>query len=391
MRKKFVHSMNYCFLCIYLFLFSALPIFIYGIGVTPALFNEFTGITGEVDAVIFDHMPCKHVFLETFGAVNRISEKSVIATESGRILNNNGYLIGTSEKADAVYNYEQTESLWKLCARCGVDFCYFNLPAKIDDESIVIDKGYWNYCIKDGEAFINMLENLGVSCFNVRHTLLEKYPDFYTAFYRTDHHWTVQAGLYATKEMVRFLNNRFGYGMAGEMLDEDKYSQTEYSNVWLGETGRQTSANYIGLDNFTYFLPRYDTDFTIYSFLNEEVISGSFEKTMVDRVTFDSKKSLYDTRSWHYSYLPYGSNNRVIVNNTIEDGVNVLLIKDSYSHVVAPFLAQCCKKVALWDMREHQDISLMEYISENDFDLVTVAYMEGCLSNPVMFEFNEGE
>lgn len=45
----------------------------------------------------------------------------------------------------------------------------------------------------------------------------------------------------------------------------------------------------------------------------------------------------------------------------------------------------------MWDMREHQDISLMEYISENDFDLVTVAYMEGCLSNPVMFEFNEGE
>lgn len=64
-----------------------------------------------------------------------------------------------------------------------------------------------------------------------------------------------------------------------------------------------------------------------------------------------------------------------------------MLIKDSFSVVVAPFLALSCLELALWNMREKHESGLYEYIEKSDFDNVIVAYMEGCLNVEDIFAF----
>ena len=51
----------------------------------------------------------------------------------------------------------------------------------------------------------------------------------------------------------------------------------------------------------------------------------------------------------------------------------LLLIRDSYSDSLAPFLTQSFSEIHLWDLRWNLN-SVQEYIAENDIDNVVVLY-----------------
>ena len=99
-------------------------------------------------------------------------------------------------------------------------------------------------------------------------------------------------------------------------------------------------------------------------------------------------ENYYNAKSWHYSYLFSNYDYCELTNNYNVDGKNILLIKDSYSLVMAPFMLMPAKKIVMWDMR-FNDNSIEEYINNNDIDIVIVAYTEGSsISKQNMFAFD---
>ena len=58
-----------------------------------------------------------------------------------------------------------------------------------------------------------------------------------------------------------------------------------------------------------------------------------------------------------------------------ENGKKILLIKDSFSVVVIPFLILETSDITVWDMRSNKD-GLYQYIRDNDFDVVLLAYTD---------------
>ena len=71
-------------------------------------------------------------------------------------------------------------------------------------------------------------------------------------------------------------------------------------------------------------------------------------------------------------------------NNNVDKG-KVLIIKDSFSVVVIPFLSLAVQDVVVWDMRATKD-GLYDFIEQNDFDAVILAYSG--VWNFEMFQFN---
>ena len=75
----------------------------------------------------------------------------------------------------------------------------------------------------------------------------------------------------------------------------------------------------------------------------------------------------------------------------MKNGKKILLIKDSYSVVVAPFLSLVCEDVYLWDVRYLHESSVIDFIRNNDFDCVMVCYVEDITQREGMFVFDNKE
>ena len=63
----------------------------------------------------------------------------------------------------------------------------------------------------------------------------------------------------------------------------------------------------------------------------------------------------------------------VIKNEAIPDGGKILLIRDSYSDSLAPFLAQSFSEVHLLDLRYYRSPAA-RYAEENGIDAICVLY-----------------
>ena len=74
-----------------------------------------------------------------------------------------------------------------------------------------------------------------------------------------------------------------------------------------------------------------------------------------------------------YSYFLGGVQPLCTIKTPNADAPKVLLIRDSYSDSLAPFLTQNFSEIHLWDMRYNLN-SVKTYVQENEIDHVVVLY-----------------
>ena len=82
----------------------------------------------------------------------------------------------------------------------------------------------------------------------------------------------------------------------------------------------------------------------------------------------------------------YGNYNRdEIFNTDVSDG-NILMIKESFSNTLSPFLALTCNHLTLWDMRE--DANVTAWIKDHpETETVIVVYNIACVNDSKMNNF----
>lgn len=99
---------------------------------------------------------------------------------------------------------------------------------------------------------------------------------------------------------------------------------------------------------------------------------GDFSESLIDWSRLGTKD--------YFDELPYstysgGHVNYIDINNyKNKDGKKILLIKDSFSFVVIPFLAQGCSELEVVDVREGNKIDLRKHIKESNTDIVMIMY-----------------
>ena len=76
-----------------------------------------------------------------------------------------------------------------------------------------------------------------------------------------------------------------------------------------------------------------------------------------------------------YSYFLGGQQQPlcVIESGKVPDGPKVLIIRDSYTDSLAPFLTERFSEIHLFDLR-YNATSVRDYIAQNDIDSVVVLY-----------------
>ena len=171
-------------------------------------------------------------------------------------------------------------------------------------------------------------------------------------FYRTDHHWTSLGAFYGANALLESLGR--------EPLKEQDFTPETASTDFNGTLYSQSGIHWLTPDTMEYWVE--EDGLTVTSWR-----TGSSEPSQLYDRSYLTEKDKYS------SFLGGNQPLCVIRNENARDGGRLLLIRDSYSDALAPFLAQSFAEVHLLDLRYYR-MSPAQYAAENGIDQICVVY-----------------
>ena len=261
---------------------------------------------------------------EDYPDANTVSANLAAIEEFSAVMESDGvlvYLAMAGRPVDvlesslpALYPYESSEVLWK----------------RFRDESNRLES----------TRYIELLEPLKAA-----HEAGEQ-----QIYYRTDHHWTTHGAYLAYREIMS--------AMGMEAYEIGDFEIEVVSDSFYGTTWSNGGMKWIGADEMVYYRFGDDMEYTT-SVADTGISFDSF----YDRSYLEKKDK--------YSSFISGNNARVdITKKTGEKREKLLLIKDSFAHSAAPFLARHFDLVII-DLRYFKE-SCAALVREEGIDRVLI-------------------
>ena len=200
-------------------------------------------------------------------------------------------------------------------------------------------------------------DDLLFSMLNLPENRMLKYeiPDFAAFseyFYRTDHHWTSLGAFYGANAVLSALGR--------PTLDRADFAPQVVSDDFNGTLYSTSGIHWLTPDEMEYWVEEDGISVTSWR-------TGSPEPAALYDRSYLEKKDKYS------SFLGGNQPLCVLKNEHNPDGGKILLVRDSYSDSLAPFLAQSFSEVHLLDLRYYR-APVSQYAAENDIDEIVVLY-----------------
>lgn len=316
-------------------------------------------------------LPGRMKYIEANAWFNKRVGMNIVSGSDDVVVMKNGYL--TFESGAAEDMTEQAESVeWfsDIMKQKGVDFLYVQYPTKEKKGDNMLPDGIEDGYNEMADDILERLKKGGVSCFDIRNSLMQKGDDWYSNFFITDHHWKPETGVWAAGELVKKLNSEFGYSFDSDIGNLDNYNIEVYQKCQFGAQGKIATTAFAEPEDISIIYPKGDTSLTV-KYNIDEPKTGRFEDVIFN------KEHLNSTDYYNYSaYAAYLDGNKAltqITNNSLKNGKRILIIGDSFNKSVAPYLSQVFDQVDLLD-RRYFDGSVISYVEKTKPDIVIVAY-----------------
>lgn len=167
-------------------------------------------------------------------------------------------------------------------------------------------------------------------------------------FYRTDHHWTSAGAWHGYAALMEAMGEPFEPLGTPETVSENFYG-TLYSSSGVHWLAPDTIERYVA---------------------GESVTVENFEKGETHGLYVDS---FLGEKDKYASFLGGNTPLYIIRNPEAASEEKLLVVRDSYSDAMAPFLSQYFAEIHLVDLRYYRT-SVVEYARENGMDRIFVCY-----------------
>ncbi|MFR2965661.1 MAG: DHHW family protein [Anaerovoracaceae bacterium] len=203
----------------------------------------------------------------------------------------------------------------------------------------------------------------------------------------TDHNWTPRAAIWAAEKLFETISHELDIEFNGDLYDLSNYNIKLYEDWFLGSLGKRTGKYYAGVDDIELITPKFETSFDFFAVWEEGEVKrkGNFEDVMFDMSQLSEKD--YYALSAYSAYIGYDYAYNTIVNNDAPNDIKILLLRDSYSCAMLPFLSINAKEITAVDLR-HYDGNVSELVENGDFDVVLIAYNPYVIMK-TMFDFGD--
>lgn len=284
-----------------------------------------------------------------------------------------GHLSDLAASRDVSENAEAVKELDSFCRELGIEYIYINLPKKIcayDDKEI---SGVLDYSNQNADRLLDAIGRAGVKHYDLRKKLHTEGMNHHEAFFRTDHHWKPETGLWASKHILQILRDDFGWDVDPEILNPDKFEHKIYPDWFLGSYGKKLTLARTKADDFTMIYPKFRT------LIRFELPAGGIDTSGDVSVTYNmqcvERMDYYGLNT--YAAYKYADQPLSKIHNLLKhDSKKILFIHESMFNCVIPFVALGIENTDEIDLR-HFSGSLRSYIKSSKPDIVISAYHSG--------------
>ena len=174
-------------------------------------------------------------------------------------------------------------------------------------------------------------------------------------FYRTDHHWTTMG---AYQGFVKLMD-----GMGVSSAHDEEWVDIKVAEDFYGTTYSASGACWVEPDSIYRMVPEGGVkgNVTVTRYPEGAPIEGG--------LYYPEKLAVKDK----YAYFLGGNQPLCVIQNPDAANGKLLVVRDSYSDCLAPFLAEKFQEVHLLDLR-YYNLSLKQYVAEHEIDRVLVLY-----------------
>ena len=354
-------------------------------------------VLSEAESAVNSDLDRDNLFIQLYGGVQRLSGRRVIQDmvagntvaklSTGAL---NFVNLGTAGQVDQEAVGRRAQATAELAAKLevrGIPYLYIAAPQKIQRGAELLPRGLEESGNATCDAYLAELDRLGVDYLDLR-PVFESNGIYSNWFFRTDHHWKPEAAFFAWQYLSGELDLRYGYETPSILTNPNNWSTRVLDDFFLGSQGKRVGSLYAGVDDFTIYTPKFDTNLT---YTNSD---GSFDRSgpFAQSVCFPERA---EERDWFngnpYTYYSGGDYAMAtMVNHNNPKGPKVVLLRESFSCALAPFLALSCSELTTIDLRYFSG-DLMDTIRELEPDLVLTLYTASSTGLDNMFNFDTTE
>lgn len=332
--------------------------------------NTVRTVEGNIDYYTSNLLFGRMKFVELNAAFNKLVGMKIISGTDSVVVMKNGYLTFEAYPVDTSYAQESTSYFANQLEEKGINFLYVQCPSKENPTDNQLPHGVEDNYNINADKLVNGLSQKNVPYIDLRKDLNIDFDDYFSRFFRTDHHWTPETGVWAAGKIAEELNKKYDYGINTDLGNISNYNVDVYEKYCFGSQGKKVTLKYADPEDISFIYPKAETDFTV-TYDKENPVTGSFEDILLRRSVFD--KIDYYNISTYSAYLNGNHSMIRIHNNKLDNGKRMVYILDSFSSSVVPFLATEIEDILVLDLRSFNG-SVTTAIDTFKPDTVIVAY-----------------
>lgn len=301
----------------------------------------------EYETYVTDQFVGRDAFVSMKSACERLLGKKI---NNGVYYAQDGYLIEQFSSADKELAYRNAEAIGKFAQDSSAEVMLALIPgsAQINRDKLDADAPEPD----QKEMIENIYEcakEYGVGTVDMYDTLWEHREE--ELFYRTDHHWTSLGAYYG------YLAYAQEAGITP--LELGQYTETVRSEEFYGTLYSKAGAFWITPDRITTYVA--DENIEVEHIEGEvSVVSGLYD---LEKLSGKDK----------YAMFLGGNQPLAVIRTSKQEQPKLLIIRDSFSDSLAPFLTEHYSEIYLWDFRYNRE-SVADFIKENQVEKVLICY-----------------
>ncbi len=348
-------------------------------------FEEFVDQVG--DAYTSDAFAHKEDYININGLFARLTGRNfyndVVRMKNGMLTRTTNAVIDAKANASSINifnNYLSEED---------IKFVYVQAPHKYDMSETNYPVSLGSTVNLNADNMLKELNALGIDTIDLRQMLSNTPEAVEKYFYDTDHHWNNDGAFLAYGEILKYISEKYpNAGIDLSYADIDNWETTVYEDRFLGSQGKRVGVYYGGVDDYKLYLPKFDTDMLIET--NQKTLfyrKGDFKDVNTLEELYLENEPDYFGQNTYCTYI--GGDYPILKhrNFKVENGLKIMIIKDSFSLPVQAFLSTAVQEIDVVDPRYLKDYTIAEYVDISSPDMVIMMINPSVMNDESYYSF----
>lgn len=300
----------------------------------------------------YSSIPCFPAIFELGTAASRCLTYGSEYLSSDYLVMRDGYisaaLAGPLEDEVLASNANVLANINDYTKSRDIPFLYVQVPDKLHPAETLpyglSKNGNLNY-----DRYLADLAERNIPTLDLRDFFPDDLSEYHSCFFMTDHHWTPETGLRSASIVGQTLNTDLGFDLDLSLLDAGAYRLQTYSAAMFGSQGNAVGRFVSKPEDFSYPVPLFETQLQTEHADSGILLTGNFEEAFVD--TQMLAKMSESGGGYAYGSFFKGDGLTRITNLLNPDGKRILVLKDSFSFTLIPYLALTASQIDMLDYR----------------------------------------